>query len=166
MTGIVFFLLLVLSILLQNSIVNQVSVLYGSADLMMLVLISWMLQTEEQQYWGWGILTGFLVGISSALPIWLPIVGYTVIVGVITVLQRRVWQVPVWLLLTSTVVGTLLIYGFEMAYLWGAGITLDFYEVFNLLLLPSEVLNLILIFPVYAFTGEVVKMLYPEKVDV
>ena len=166
MAGIVFLLILIISILLQNSIVNQVSMLYGSADIMLLVLLSWMLHAEERQHWLWGIVAGLFVGISSALPFWLPVIGYSVIVGLVYLLQRLVWQVPIWLLLTSTVLGTVLIYGFEMLYLWVIGTPFAFGTVFNLLILPSVVLNLILIFPVYGFIGEVEKMLYPEKVEV
>lgn len=166
MSGVVFLIILIFSILLQNSIVNQVSMLYGSADIMLLVLLSWMLHAEERKHWVWGVLTGLLVGIASALPFWLPVIGYSFVVGVVYLLQRQVWQVPIWLLLTSTVLGTVLIYGFEILYLWVIGTPFEFSTVFNLLLLPSVVLNLILIFPVYGFIGEVEKMLYPEKVEV
>lgn len=166
MSGIVFSIILIVSILLQNSIVNQVSMLYGSADIMLLVLLSWMLHSEERHHLVWGIFTGLLVGISSALPIWLPIIGYTIVVGVINLLQRRVWQVPIWLLLTSTLMGTVLLYGVEVLYMWVVGIPFEFVTAFNLLVLPSVVLNLILVFPVYGFIGEIGKFIYPEKVEV
>jgi len=166
MSGLIFLLILIFSILLQNSIVNQLSMLYGSADIMLLVLLSWMLHTEERQHWFWGVFTGVLVGISSALPFWMPIIGYSVVVGAVNLLQKLVWQVPIWLMLTSTLLGTVLVYGVEVLYLWVVGLPFEITTVFNLLLLPSVVLNLILIFPVYGFIGEVVKMLYPEKVEI
>jgi hypothetical protein len=125
-----------------------------------------MLQSDQKQYWVWGAFVGFLIGISSALPFWLPMIGYTVVVGTVTLLQQRIWQVPVWLLLASTILGTIFIYGFEILYLWGTGISFDLIDVFNLLLLPSIVLNLVFVLPIYGIIGEVVKLLYPEKVEV
>jgi rod shape-determining protein MreD len=166
MAGIVVFLMLLMAAFLQNSIVNQISMLYGSADLVLLVLVTWMLQTEERHYWIAGLMAGFLIGISTALPIWLPMLEYLLVVLLVTFLQRRVWQVPIWLLLTSTILSTLLIYGFELTYLTITGGLFDVVSVFNLLLLPSIVLNLILALPVFGVMGEIGKLLFPEKVEV
>lgn len=166
MSFIVFFFLMLIAILLQNSIVNQLSMLYGSADLVLLVLITWMLQSDEKQYWVLGGFAGFLVGLSSALPIWLPVCEYVGIVAIVSYMQRRVWQVPMWLLLTTTILSTGVIYGIEFLYLSVRGVGFDITDAFNLLLLPSIVLNLIFSLPIYGVIGEITKLLYPEKVDV
>ena len=165
MAGIVIFVLLIFATLLQNSIVNQISMLYGSADLVLLVLLAWILQSEEKQYWLPGFFAGFLIGFSSALPVWLPMVEYVLVVAVVTFLQRRVWQVPIWLLLTSTILSSLLVYAVEFIYLIGTGVEFDLLTAFNLLLLPTIVLNLIFSLPIYGVMGEVGKLLYPEKVE-
>ena len=166
MSYIVVFFLMVIATLLQNSIVNQVSMLYGSADLVLLVLITWMLQSDEKQYWVVGGFAGFLIGLSSALPIWLPIIEYLAVVAMVTFFQRRVWQVPIWLLLTTTIISTGFIYGIELLYLSLEGAVFNFTDAFNLLMLPSIVLNLILSLPMYGVVGEITKLLYPEKVEV
>ena len=166
MSYIVVFVLMLVAILLQNSIVNQISMLYGSADLVLLVLITWILQSDEKRFWGVGLIAGFFIGLASALPIWLPIIEYLLIVGIITYLQRRVWQVPIWLLLTSTIIGTVITYGIELLYLTFVGVGINLSDAFNLLLLPSIVLNIIFSLPIYGVLGEISKMLYPEKVEV
>ena len=159
-------LLLIVAMIFQNTIVTQVHLLYGAADLMMLVLLSWVLQSNREVNLWLGVVTGLLVGISTALPFWLPVIGYTILVWIVTNVQRQIWQVPIWLLLISTFLGSLLIYGIEVLYLLVVGVPMSLVEVLNIVLLPSLVLNMILVLPVYAVVGEIVKAVYPKEVDV
>ena len=159
-------LLLVVAMIFQNTVVTQVHLLYGAADLMMLVLLSWVLQSNRESNLWLGVITGLLVGISSAIPFWLPVIGYTILVWIVTVVQRQIWQVPIWLLLISTFLGSLLIYGIEVLYLLVIGVPMSLFEVLNIVLLPSLVLNMIVVLPVYAVVGEIVKAVYPKEVEV
>lgn len=151
--------------MVQNTIVTRLNMLYGAADLMMLVLLSWLLQVTEPSQMRWALVAGVLVGVSSALPIWVPILGYLILAGAITFVQRQLWQVPIWLLLISTFVGSFLIYGMESVYLWIAGVPLDLVEVLNIVILPSLVLNMLMALPVYGLVGEVAKTVYPREVE-
>jgi hypothetical protein len=159
-------LLLSVAMVLQNTIVTQVQLLFGAADLVMVVLLSWILHSEEESQLWFGLAGGLLVGISSALPFWLPMISYTFLVWIVTVARRMIWQVPIWLLLISTFLGSLLIYGVEVGYLWVAGVPLSLIEVLNNVLLPSLVLNMILVLPVYALIGEIAKVVNPKEVEV
>lgn len=160
------FLLFATTMMLQNTIVTRLNMLYGAADLIMLVLLSWILQADETNHWGWGILAGLLVGISSALPFWLPVIGYLGLVALVSIVQRQVWQVPIWLLLISTFVGSFIIYGMEFVYLLVSGVPVDLLEAVNIVILPSLVLNMILVLPIYGLTGEIAKLVYPKEVEV
>ena len=154
-----------ITMMLQNSIISRLQMLNGAADLVLLVLISWILQADEKRHWQWGLLAGLLVGISSAIPFWVPVLGYVSFVLIVTWMQRRVWQVPIWLLLISTFFGTVLIYGLEIFYRWLTAVPLDLVEVLNVVLLPSLVINMIVVLPVYFFIGEITKRLFPKEVD-
>jgi hypothetical protein len=166
MAGLIGVLLIGTAMVLQNSIVTRLQMLNGAADLVLLVLVSWILQADERQHWQWGLLAGLLVGISSAIPFWVPVIGYVSFVVIVTAVQRRVWQVPIWLLVISTFFGTFLIYGLEIFYRWLTAVPLDLIEVMNIVLLPSLVMNMILVLPVYAFIGEIAKRVYPKEVEV
>ena len=166
MAGFVGVLLIGTAMVLQNSIVTRLQMLNGAADLVLLVLVSWVLQADEKQHWHWGLLAGLLMGVSSAIPFWVPVIGYNSFVVLVTLVQRRVWQVPIWLLVTSTFFGTFLIYGLEIIYRWATAVPLDLVEVLNVVLLPSLVMNMILVLPVYAFVGEIAKRVYPKEVEV
>lgn len=165
MANLIALLTLCVAMVLQNTIVTQIQLLYGAADLMMLVLVSWVLLSNKESNLWLGIIAGLLVGVSSALPIWLPVLGYTSLVWIVTFAQRQIWQVPIWLLLISTFIGSLLIYGMEVIYLLVVGVPMDMLEVLNIVLLPSLVLNMILVLPVYGLVGEIVKAVYPKEVE-
>lgn len=165
MANITAILLLSVAMVLQNTIVTQVQLLYGAADLVMLVLLAWILQSDQDSHLLIGVIAGLLVGISSALPFWLPVIGYSVLVWVVTIVQRRIWQVPVWLLLISTFLGSILIFGLDIIYLGVTGYPINLVEFLNIVLLPSLVLNMIFVLPVYGVVGEIAKAVYPKEVD-
>ena len=106
------------------------------------------------------------MGVSSALPFWLPVIGYLLLVALVTLALRQVWQVPIWMLLISTFIGSFLIYGVEFSYLLITGVSLDLIDVINIVILPSLILNMILVLPVYGLVGELAKLVYPQEVDV
>ena len=165
MANITGILLLSLAMVLQNTIVTQVQLPFGAADLVMLVLLAWVLQSDQDSQLLFGIIAGLMVGISSALPFWLPVIGYSILVWIVMFAQRRIWQVPVWLLLISTFLGSLLIYGIEIVYLWVTGYPINIVEFLNIVLLPSLILNMIFVLPIYGVVGEIAKAIYPKEVD-
>ncbi|MEJ2756952.1 MAG: hypothetical protein P8046_00590 [Anaerolineales bacterium] len=136
-----------------------------AADLMMLVLLSWIMHVTESAQLRWALVVGLLVGVSSALPFWLPVIGYFVLAGAVTFVQRQMWQVPIWLLLISTFVGSFLINGIDSVYLWISGVPLDLVEFLNIVILPTLVLNMLMALPVYGLVGEVAKKVYPREVE-
>ena len=165
MAGLTAVLLLSISMVLQNTIVTRLQMLEGAADLVLLVLLSWVLLSDQKQHWQYGLFAGLLVGVSSAIPWWIPVLTYTIFVVLVTFVQRRIWQVPVWLLLTATFFGTILIYGVELLFRWVTGVPLDLVEVLNIVILPSVVLNMLAALPVYGLVGEVTKRIFPKEVD-
>lgn len=166
MANLIAVMLLSLALVLQNTIVTQVNLLYGAADLVMLVLLSWILQSEEKPYLWLSAFAGLLIGVSSAIPFWLPVVGYSILVAGVRVIQRRIWQVPIWLLLISTFIGSLFISSWELLYLWITGSPIDLLQVFNIVLLPSLVLNMILVLPIYGVVGEITKAVFLREVEI
>jgi hypothetical protein len=166
MAGLTAVLLISISMVLQNSIVTRLQMLEGAADLVLLVLVSWIMLSDRKHHWQLGIFAGLLVGLSSAIPWWIPVVSYTIFVLAVTYVQRRVWQVPIWLMLTATFFGTLVIYSVEVFYLWITAVSLNLVEVLNIVILPSVVLNMLAALPVYGLVGEIAKRIFPKEVEV
>jgi rod shape-determining protein MreD len=157
---------LLIAVILQTSIIVRINILHGAADLVLLTLIAWVLHERANSNYRWGILAGLLVGFASALPFWLGTVEYLLVVLILGGIQMRVWQAPLLILFSTVFLGTFIINGMDFLYLWIAGVSFAFEEVFNLVILPSLVLNVILALPVFAIIGELAKQVYPPEVEV
>jgi hypothetical protein len=103
-----------------------------------------------------------MIGYASALPDYIPLIGYVSAAGICHLSQTRIWQVPLLTLLSATLLGTLAIHLTTMIFLWLSAQPIDLWEAFNLITVPSMLLNLILVLPVNALIGEVNKYLSPE----
>lgn len=151
--------------LLQTSVVSQITLLHGPADLILLVLLGWILHTRVEGKWHWGLIAGFLVGTASALPVWLPVATYLLVTALANLLQTRIWQVPIMSLFVTTIAGTFIIQGISFLYLLVTGTPLSFNESLNLIILPSVILNSLLALPVYAVIGEIANWMYPPELE-
>jgi hypothetical protein len=152
-------LLLLGATLLQVTLVARFNLLRGSADLVLLVMVAWMLQEGSQPDWRWGIPAGLMVGFASALPDWTLWLGYLAAAATCQLLHRRIWQVKLLTLITAVLLGTLGIQVITVVYLWLGSQPLDAGQAFNFVTLPSLLLNLILILPINAIISEVNKLL-------
>lgn len=153
------------ALILQMTVVSQLPLLYGTADIVLLTLLGWILHERVPGAWQWGILAGLLVGVASALPIWLPLASYALVTALAIFLQRRVWQLPIVSLFVMTAAGSLLVPGLTFAYLSIIGTPLEFSSSLNLIILPGVLLNTLLALPMYVVLGEVAKWLYPPEVE-
>lgn len=156
-------LLLGLATILQTTIVILTPMLEGPADLVLLILIGWTLQNQQKIDWPWGVVAGLMVGIASALPIWVPIIAYVLVTFITQWLQNRVWRVQILSLFTVTFFGTFLVHGTYFLYLVLIGTPLSPQEAFNLVILPSAVLNILLALPIYGLIGEITLRIFPEE---
>ncbi len=150
----------------QTTIVSQVQLLHGTADLLLLAVISWALHKRVQTAWHWSIIAGLMVNIASSLPLGVPVVGYGVTTGLALLLRRRVWRVPILALFTITIFGTLIMHGVSLIALSMVGNPIPIGEALNLITMPSLLLNLLLSVPVYALIGDLANWLYPGEIEV
>ncbi len=161
MAHLVGFVFLAVAVILQTTIVRRVTLLYGPADLVLLVLLAWVLHRRTPQTWQWGVVAGLLVGLASNLPWWITAAGYALAVLAAQALQTRVWQVTLLTVFSTALAGTFIVHGLAYLYLFALGTSTSPVQAFNLVLLPAAILNLLLTLPVYAFTGELTKWLTP-----
>lgn len=149
----------------QITIVSQIHLLQGSADLVLLTLLSWSLTERVEVTWEWALIAGLLVGAVSAIPIWAPIAAYIFIAFMVSYIKRRVWQVPILAIFTATTLGTLIIQFLSFIALSLNGVQLEFFQVFNLITLPSLLLNLLVVIPVKGITGEISRWILPDEIE-
>ncbi len=152
-------LLLLGATLLQITLLPRIRMLQGSVDLVLLILLTWMLQEENRPDWRLGLVAGVMMGYASALPDLVLIAGYTLAALVCQLLHRRVWQVRMLTMLTSLILGTLVIHIITLGYLWLSDNPISAGDAFNLITLPTMLLNLILLLPVNALITEFNKLI-------
>lgn len=150
----------------QSAIVSRISLLQGTADLVLLALIAWALQPQVQTAWRWALIGGVLVNILTALPVGIPLLGYLSATGLALLLRQRVWQVPMLAMLVATVAGTLLSLSIAWLALRITGVPLPVFQSFYLIVLPSILLNLLLAIPFYTLAGDLASWLYPQDLEI
>jgi len=158
--------ILILALMIQTIVVSSLTLLGGAADLMMLVIISWALQDRVETAWEWAILGGLLTGFVSALPIYVPVLGYMFVTLLARWIQKRVWQTPILALLFVTVIGTLFVNILTLVILQFGGSLIPFVEGISLVVLPSTLLNLMVAFPVYLLLRDLARWIYPAEDEV
>jgi cell shape-determining protein MreD len=166
MTTLIAIPILGLLVLVQSAFASRVPLLHGTTDLVLLALLAWALQKRVQTAWRWVIIGGLLVNLVSSLPPLIPLVGYALSTGFALLLRKRVWQVPLLAMFAATFTGTLITQGVALAALILTGHPIPVWEAFDLVFLPSALLNLVFAIPAYTLVGDLANWLYPEEIEV
>lgn len=164
MRNIIAFPLLGLVVILQSSIVSQITLLSGYADLPLILLAAWALQDRVTSAWHWAIVLCVMVGFVSTLPWPVFVIGYVAVVFFAQVLQRRVWQAPLLAMFSVTFAGTLFLHLISFLVLRILGTPFLLSDVVGLITLPSLLLNMLFAIPVYMIMRDLARWVYPSEV--
>lgn len=157
---------LVFTLVLQTTAFSRLPLLYGTADIVLLVLLAWMLNEKVDHGWEWVVMGGLMVSFVSALPLMIPLWSYLIAAGLAFWLKGRIWQTPVLAMLVSTFFGTLVFHIMSALVLQFTGSDVSLLESFSLIILPSIFWNLILAIPVHTLISELADWLYPREVEI
>mgnify|MGYP001252737064 CR=1 FL=1 len=161
MRNIIAFPLLGLAVILQSSIVSQVKLISGYADLLLLMLAAWALQERVKSAWHWAVVACVLVGFVSSMPWPVVAVGYLGVIFLAQILQRRVWQAPLLAMFSVIFIGTIFIHILSFVALRVLGTPFSFADVIGLITLPSLLLNMLFSIPIYALMRDLSRWVYP-----
>ena len=162
MRNLIAFPVILLSVILQSSVVNGMPLLSGYADLPLVMVTAWALQDQADSAWHWAIATGALVGFVSGINLMVPIIGYVIVVVLAKLLSMRVWQAPLLAMFSVTFLGTVLMGLFSLIWLRVSGVPVAFQDAFGLVMLPGVLLNMLLAIPVYAVMRDLAHWTYPS----
>ncbi len=152
---------ILLTVILQSSVISRVYLLSGIADLPMVMLAAWALQDGVDSAWHWAIATGLLIGFISGILWVVPVAGYIIVVVMAYMFQRRVWQAPLLAMFSITFLGTIIVSLLSIVVLQFSGIALPISDVLGLVMLPGVLLNMLLAIPVYAVMRDLARWVYP-----
>jgi hypothetical protein len=153
---------ILLSVILQSSVVSRLTLLSGFGDLPLVMLAAWALQDEVDSAWHWSVATGVLVGFVSGVNWLVFVIGYVAVVALAKALRMRVWQAPLLAMFSVTFLGTILTNILSLAVLRLSGVAIPLQDAFGLLTLPGVLLNLLLALPVYAVMRDLAHWAYPS----
>jgi cell shape-determining protein MreD len=156
--------LVTLSGILQVTLAPRITLLQAPADLVLLFLVAWNLQEEIEPKWYLGLMGGLILGLSSALPLWVLLLEYGLVGLLIVSIRRRVWQIPVLTLLTATLAGTFMVDSISLLYLWLTANPIDLIQILNFVLIPRVVFNMLLALPAFALISEIGKLFLPREI--
>lgn len=151
--------------MLQTGIISRINLLSGSADLILAILVTWSIQERVKSAWLWAIAAGLMVGYVSGLPWFIPLMGYLMVVGVGRLLHRRVWQAVLLETFIVIFIGTFGMQLLTVGYLVIMGASFKLGDVISLIILPSTLLNFLLVIPVYYLIKDLAMWLYPVEVN-
>ena len=129
MRNIIAFPLLGLALILQTSIVSQIQLISGYADLPLILLAAWALQERVKSSWHWTATICLMIGFVSAMSWPVVVVGYFGVVFVAQLLQKRIWQAPLLAMFSVVFVGTLFMHLLSFAVLRISGTPFLFSDV-------------------------------------
>ncbi len=152
-------------VILQSALVRQVTLLQGSADIVMLMVAAWALQRSVRRSWVWVLAAALMMGYLSALPwaVWL--LGYGGVGALAAFLRRKGWEAPILGLFLVTIAGTLLVQGLTWSALWLVGTPIPLWAAFRRVMLPSILLNLLVVIPIYALANDLAAWVFPEPLE-
>lgn len=155
-----------LMVIMQSAIFSQVQLLYGTTDLVLLIVVAWAVQDKVTTAWHWGVIAGVLASLATAVPAIAIIPTYVVITGIAIYIRRIFWQRPLLAMITATLLATLISQIITVAVLVFNGTPITLIEAFYLITIPSALLNLLLAVPIYAVIGDLAGWLYPETIEI
>jgi len=155
---------LIIALMLQLAIFSRLPLLHGTADLMLVILVSWALQERVRTAWIWTLLGGLLITLVSGLPFYTPIFGYLIATGLARLLHRQVWQTPILAMFVTIFATTLIYHALSLFMLQIAGRGLPLIDSLSLITLPSVLLNLMLALPVYTLITDLAHWVYPSEI--
>lgn len=154
--------MLVLSVL-QMTAVSRINFLNGFADLILLAVAAWGVREKNSNAYIWALIGGLMISITTAMPLFSPVVPYLFTALVARLFAKRLWQAPILALIITAVTGTIFQHTFYIILLQISGVPLSFAESVGNVTLPSLILNFFFLFPVYVIISDVWKWVTPEE---
>ncbi len=163
MIGLLAFPIIFILLLLQTTLLSQLTLLSGSADLILLWLVAWSLQEQVKHKWTWVLVAAASVAFVTAIPWYVPVITYVAAAWLAKTANRRFWQSPILMMFLVTITTSL----FGSLLSWVAlsltGTNIEFQRGLIYVIIPSMLLNLLLALPVYVIAKDTGQWMYPVK---
>ena len=154
--------MLILTVI-QTVVVSRIKLVGGTADIILLAIVSWGISKEDRSLFIWALVGGFLISLISAMPALAVISSYLIVAGITKIFQRRLWQSPILAVLLSSFIGTIMKFIIDIIALQFMGIELDLSISIEMTLATNLILNLFVLFPIYLIINDLAKITSPKE---
>jgi len=141
--------LLALVAILQSAVVTRFRILGGGFDLLLVVVLAWNLVQRESDGPIWAFIGGLLADVLSGGPLGASAFSLTTISLIIAFSEGRFYQTNWIVAVLASIVGTILYHLLYLSVLALTGHLVNWADTLTLVTLPSTILNLLLMLPVY-----------------
>jgi hypothetical protein len=121
---------------IQTVAVSRIKLMGGSADIVLLTIVSWGVSEEDNSV--------FIAGITR-------------------VFQKVLWQAPILAILLSAFVGTIAKFIIDIIALQFMGIELTLSTSIKMTLAPNLILNLFILFPIFLIMSDLARRISPKE---
>lgn len=152
--------MLLLSVL-QSTAISRITLMHGSADLILIAVACWGVKEKGYNAFIWALVGGLFIALNSAMPFYIPIASYIFVALLAKLLFGRIWQSPILMLIVVVFAGTLFQHLISIFYLQVNGVNAGIIYSLQNITLPSLLLNLFFIFPMYVIISDLRQWVFP-----
>lgn len=153
-------LLILLSI--QITISSKFTILDGFADIILVWLTAWGIQSRVKKSWIWFGLAFVMTAFISAIPWYAIFVGYSVILLIGYFIKKRLWQSPILSFFVALILGSVSTYLIQFIILKILGSNIPWIDAVQRIIIPSTILNLFIGFPILLIARDFSSMIFKE----
>ncbi len=158
--------LLAILAILQSSIVNNLTLLDGRPDLILLAIVAWGLTGRSRDSMVWGLIGGLLLDVLSGFPFGMSSIILISLAFLVSLLEQRFWEAHFLMPLGVTLIVSILYHAMQGFTLWFIGQPMDLMTALYRVLLPSTFLNILLALPAGQLASALHALLFPDEVKI
>lgn len=158
--------LLAFAAVLQATLLNQFRVFGGTLDLVLLLCLNWTFVGEWRSGTIWALMGGVCLDLLSGGPFGANALVLVLVAYGASLSEGRFYSSHVLLPLASALLGTVMYHGLYLLILAVSGHTVDWVLSLSQVTLPTVLLNILFMLPVYQFVRWLHSVLHPTAVRI
>ncbi len=152
--------------ILQSVIFNDLTLLDGRIDLILLVVIAWGINGRFREAMTWGLIGGLLLDQLSGIPLGITAIILIIVAYLVSFTEGRFWEANPLMPMGVMLLFSLLYHLLNLMIMWLLGKPIDLPFTFVRIILPSTFLNLLLALPASQLVRSLSRSVYPPEVQI
>ena len=158
--------LLALVAIIQSAIINDLTLLEGRPDLILILVVSWGIIGRYRVSMLWGLVGGLALDLLSGLPLGVTAINLILIAFLVSFSEGRFWESHILMPLGVMLFTSPLFYLFSILTLWLLGYDIPLGSAMLRVALPGTFLNLLLILPGTQIIAAIDRLIHPPEVSI